>query len=196
MAELSRYIFAIDVKYCGWLAVANQQWALVISWKHHTWLTSKLDFVISWNRGSRHNRSDPVTINGCLPGEGTFHVPRLLGPKLTTETITEDAGKMVASLDRFSKYLTSRAILYTSIRPKVDYCCHIWATQSSHSSLVWVQKRTCGWQIIFLPAPSLSQTRCSKPSIHLLLLQGKWSNELHSLVPVILTLAALPQVKL
>merc|ERR1712148_109025 len=77
-----------------------------------------------------------------------------LGLKLTPDlkwnsyilSVAMETGKMVGSFFRSKKYLTPAAILYlykSQIRPKMEYCCHIWsgASKSSLSSLDKVQRR-------------------------------------------------------
>ena len=79
---------------------------------------------------------------------------KLLGLKLTPDlkliayilAVAADTGKMVGSFYRFSKYLTPPTLLYlykNRIRPKMEYCCLIWAgaAKTTVSSLDGIQRR-------------------------------------------------------
>merc|ERR1711962_1541401 len=64
------------------------------------------------------------------------------------ESVPKATAKMVGSLHRSKRYLTPPAILYlykSQIRPRMEYCCHIWvgSAKTSLSSLDAVQKRLC-----------------------------------------------------
>ena len=51
------------------------------------------------------------------------------------QSIAKDAARMVGSFYRARKFLTPAAILYlykSQIRPKIEYCSHIWAGSSKH----------------------------------------------------------------
>ena len=103
----------------------------------------------------------------------------------------QDASRMVGSLFRSKRFLTPAAILYlykSQIRPRMEYCCHIWAgaSQQSLSSLDRIQSR-----IRYLVGDSLFSTlqplshRRNVASLALLYryYNGRCSNELHEMVP-------------
>ena len=100
---------------------------------------------------------------------------------------------MVGSFYRSRKFLTPAAILYlykSQIRPKMEYCSHIWAGSSKHelSSLDRIQHRIHGLvgTELFSSLDSLGHRR-NVASLSLLYryFYGKCSDELHSLVPPI-----------
>ena len=110
---------------------------------------------------------------------------------LYREDIAKAAGKKVGSLYRVSKLLTSDIILYlykATIRPCMEYCCHVWAGASSTSLslLDKVQKRVAN-----LIGPSLStklQPLSHRRNVVSLCLFHKYfnglcSDELAALVP-------------
>ena len=105
---------------------------------------------------------------------------------------------MVGSLYRTRKYLTPSAILYlykSQIRPRMEYCCHIWAgaAQSSLACLDRVQNRLQNLvgSDLFTTLQPLSHRR-NVASLTLLYryFHGKCSVELHSLVPPLRTFSA------
>ena len=102
-----------------------------------------------------HRQSDfpHLSMNDVDLVESDSH-DRLLGLKLTTYLkwdsyitwIAKNASKMVGSFYRSREYLSPSSILYLykiQIRPRMEYCCHIWAgaSQRSNSSLDSVQRR-------------------------------------------------------
>ena len=104
-----------------------------------------------------HHHSDPslhpVHVDSTALNEAPC-LEKLLGLKLTPDlkwndyitSIAKEAAKMVGNLYRLRKFLTPSSIAYlfkSQIRPRMEYCCHIWAgaSESSLSKLDKVQIR-------------------------------------------------------
>ena len=98
---------------------------------------------------------------------------------------------MIGSFYRSKKYLTPESILYlykSQIRPKMEYCCHIWAGSSttSLSILDRLQRRIKGLigNELFSTLHTLSYRRdVASLSLFYRYFYGKCSDELHSLIP-------------
>ena len=124
---------------------------------------------------------------------------RLLGLKLTPDlkwnsyilSVAKEAGRMVGSFYRSKKFLTPAAILYlykSQIRPKMEYCCHIWsgASDASLSSLDRVQrrlKRLVGEDLFATLQPLSHRRKVASLSLLYRYYNGKCSQELHDMVP-------------
>ena len=98
---------------------------------------------------------------------------------------------MVGSLHRSKRYLTPPAILYlykSQIRPRMEYCCHIWAgsAQTSLSSLDAVQKRLrslVGDELFGTLQPLSHRRDVSSLSLLYRYFHGRCSDELRQMVP-------------
>ena len=107
------------------------------------------------------------------------------------KSVAKVAGKMVGSLYRSRRYLTADAILYlykSQVRPKMEYCCHIWAgaAKNSLSCLDRVQNRLRNLvgDALFSSLQPLSHRRdVASLSLFYRYFHGKCSSELQSLVP-------------
>ena len=124
---------------------------------------------------------------------------RFLGLKLTPDlkwnsyilSVAKEAGKMVGSFFRTRKYLTPAAILYlykSQIRPRMEYCCHIWsgASKTSLSSLDKVQRRLrrlIGDDLFSTLQPLSHRRNVASLSLFYRYYNGKCSEELRSMVP-------------
>ena len=139
-----------------------------------------------------------ITMNG-VPLEEQDNLDRLLGLKFTTDlkwkdyifSVAKDVSKMIGSLFRSRAYLTPEAILYlykSQIRPKMEYCSHIWAgsPMNALSVLDRLQNRIkylIGDQL-FQTLPTLGHRRnVACLSLFYRYFHGKCSTELHDLVP-------------
>ena len=128
---------------------------------------------------------------------------KLLGLKLTPDlkwnayilAVAADTGKMVGSFYRSRKYLTPPALLYlykSQIRPKMEYCCHIWAgaAKTTLSSLDRVQRRM-RWLVgedLYGKLQPLSLRRdVASLALFYRYFHGLCSEELHSIVPPLKT---------
>ena len=152
---------------------------------------------------SFHHHRNPPNLSPVEMSETTLSesscFDRLLGLKITPDLkwneyireVAKVAGKMVGSLLRSRKYLSPESILYlykSQIRPKMEYCCHIWggAAKTSLSCLDRVQRRLryLVGDELFSNIPPLVQRRdVASLSLFYRYHNGKCSNELHSLVP-------------
>ena len=126
---------------------------------------------------------------------------KLLGLKLTPDlkwndyitSIAKEAAKMVGNLYRLRKFLTPSSIAYlfkSQIRPRMEYCCHIWAgaSESSLSKLDQVQRRLrwlIGDELFNTLQPLPHRRNVASLSLFYRYFHGKCSDELHSLVPPI-----------
>ena len=124
---------------------------------------------------------------------------KLLGLKLTPDLrwdayikcVARDAARMVGSFYRSKKFLTPSALLYlykSQIRPRMEYCCHLWDGSSQHSlsSLDRIQNRMHGLvgDELFASLQTLSHRRnVASLALFYRYFHGKCSDELHSLVP-------------
>ena len=139
----------------------------------------------------------PITMYGQgLPENDSF---RLLGLTINKgltwnqyiEGIAKSAAQKVGSLYRANAYLTPESILYlykATIRPCMEYCCHLWAGAPSHllNLLDRIQNR-----VVNMIGPRLAQTlqplshRRDVASLCLFYkyFHGNCSDELASLVP-------------
>ena len=124
---------------------------------------------------------------------------KLLGLKFTPdlkwnsyiESVAKETAKMVGSLHRSKRYLTPPAILYlykSQIRPRMEYCCHIWAgsAQTSLSSLDAVQKRLrslVGDELFGTLQPLSHRRDVSSLSLLYRYFHGRCSDELRQMVP-------------
>ena len=101
---------------------------------------------------------------------------------------------MVGSLYRSRNFLTQSAILYlykSQIRPRMEYCCHIWAgsSKSSLSTLDRVQRRVrrlVGDELFKTLQPLSHRRNVSSLSLLYRYFYGKCSSELHAMVPKVL----------
>ena len=137
-------------------------------------------------------------MNG-VPLEEQDNLDRLLGLKFTTDlkwkeyifSVAKDVSKMIGSLFRSRAYLTPEAILYlykSQIRPKMEYCSHIWAgsPMNALSVLDRLQNR-----IKYLIGDQLFQTlqtlghrrNVACLSLFYRYFHGECSTEWHDLVP-------------
>ena len=142
----------------------------------------------------------PVTMGGMTLDESPS-LDKLLGLKFTPDlkwnsyiaSVAKDTARMVGSLYRSKKFLTPKAILYlykSQIRPKMEYCSHIWAGSSQQALLTLdrVQNRLRGLvgDELFSSLQALSHRRnVACLSLFYRYFYGKCSDELHSLVPPI-----------
>ena len=91
-----------------------------------------------------HHRDTPVnpliTMDGAVLEESPS-LDQLLGLKFTPDlkwdyyisSVAKGTARMAGSFYRSRKFLTSKALLYlykSQIRPKMEYCSHIWAGSS------------------------------------------------------------------
>ena len=143
----------------------------------------------------------PVSMDGSnLPESGSF---RLLGMTLSQdfswrtyiESIAKSSAMKVGSLLRARSYLTPESILYlykSSIRPCIEYCCHIWAGAPADclSLLDRIQRRICNaiGQDLSSKLDSLSHRRnVASLSLFYRYFHGHCSAELSSLCPPLKT---------
>ena len=179
---------------------ANLQYDLrtVVEWGEK-WLVSfnsKKTQLVSFTR-QRDPSWVPVSMNGGDLSE--FSDLRLLGLSLHSElswnsyivSIAKTTSKKVGSLFRSKRFLTPEAILHlykSTIRPCMEYCCHIWAgaPASCLDLLDKIQKR-----VVNLVGPILSSSlqplshRRDVASLSLFYryYHAKCSSELQGLVP-------------
>ena len=140
----------------------------------------------------------PISMDGTDLEESPC-LDKLLGLKFTPDLkwdayiacVAKETARMVGSFYRSRKFLTPKAILYlykSQIRPKMEYCCHIWASSSQHalSALDRVQNRMRGLlgDGLFSSLQPLSHRRnVASLALFYRYINGKCSDELHSLVP-------------
>ena len=152
---------------------------------------------------SFHHHRNPPDLSSVKMSETTLSeassFDRLLGLKITPDLkwneyigeVAKVAGKMVGSLFRSRRYLSPASILYlykSQIRPKMEYCCHIWggAAQTSLSCLDRVQRRLrylVGDELFSTLPPLVHRRNVSSLSLFYRYHNAKCSEELHSLVP-------------
>ena len=165
-----------------WLVAFNKTKTKLLSFHHHR-VTPSLP---------------PISMDGSVLAEAP-NFDKLLGLKFTSnlkwnsylETVGSCAAKMVGSLSRSRKFLTSSAILYlykSQIRPTMEYCSHIWAGSSNNAltGLDVVQKSLRGLvgEELYSTLPPLSLRRnVASLSLFYRYYHGKCSDELHSSVP-------------
>lgn len=109
------------------------------------------------------------------------------------EAIAKSASMKVGSLLRARNYLTPESILYlykSTIRPCIEYCCHIWGGASSESLnlLDRIQRRVCNsiGESLSSKLDSLSHRRAvSSLCLFYKYFHGHCSSELSDLVPPI-----------
>ena len=102
---------------------------------------------------------------------------------------------MVGSFYRSRKYLTPPALLYlykSQIRPKMEYCCHIWAgaAKTTLSSLDRVQRRMrwlVGEELYGKLQPLSLRRDVASLALFYRYYHGLCSEELHSIVPPLKT---------
>ena len=179
-------------------------------------LSSDLEQIVQWGKDwfvtfnasktklvtFHHKKNDPsfnlVHMDSSFLEEAPC-LERLLGLKLTPDlkwnsyilSVAMETGKMVGSFFRSKKYLTPAAILYlykSQIRPKMEYCCHIWsgASKSSLSSLDKVQRRLrrlVGDNLFSTLQPLSHRRNVASLSLFYRYYNGKCSQELHEMVP-------------
>ena len=151
-----------------------------------------------------HHRDTPdiptISMDGIALEESPS-LDKLLGLKFSSDlkwdsyiaSVAKDTARMVGSFYRSRKFLTCKAMLYlfkSQIRPKMEYCAHIWAgsSQQALSTLDRVQKRMRGLvgDELFSSLQPLSHRRdVASLSLFYRYFHGKCSEELHSLVPPI-----------
>ena len=137
-------------------------------------------------------------MDGTYLNESTC-LNKLLGLKFTPDlkwnayidSVAKDAARMVGSLYRSMRLLTPESLLYlykSQIRPRMEYCSHIWAGSSRTiiSTLNRVQRRMRGLvsETLFASLQSLSHRRnVASLSLFDRYFYGKCWDELHLLVP-------------
>ena len=151
-----------------------------------------------------HHRDAPNIPTISMDGvdlEESPSLDKLLGLKFSPDlkwdsyiaSVAKDTARMVGSFYRSKQFLTCKALLYlykSQIRPKMEYCSHIWAgsSQQALSTLDRVQKRMRGLvgDELFSSLQPLSHRRnVASLSLFYRYFHGKCSDELHSLVPPI-----------
>ena len=163
-------------------------------------------WLVTFNAGktkllsvSKCHRATPFSIpmNGKdLPENNSF---RLLGLTFSNsltwneyvEAIAKSAAQKVGSLYRARAYLTPECILYlykSSIRPCMEYCCHLWAGAPAHllNLLDKIQNRVCnmvGPQLSLKLQPLSHRRDVASLSLFYKYFHGHCSEELASLVP-------------
>ena len=163
-------------------------------------------WLVTFNAGktkllsvSKCHRATPFSIpmNGKdLPENNSF---RLLGLTFSNsltwneyvEAIAKSAAQKVGSLYRACAYLTPECILYlykASIRPCMEYCCHLWAGAPAHllNLLDRIQNRVCnmvGPQLSLKLQPLSHRRDVASLSLFYKYFHGHCSEELASLVP-------------
>ena len=179
-------------------------------------ISSDLEQVVQWGKrwfvsfnapktklGSfHHKRNSPSFSSIQMDGSTLKEAPcleRLLGLKLTLDlrwnsyilSVAKETSKMVGSFFRSKRFLTPAAILYlykSQIRPRMEYCCHIWAGASQHalSCLDRVQSRLrylVGDSLFSSLQPLSHRRNVASLSLLYRYYNGKCSNELHEMVP-------------
>ena len=163
-------------------------------------------WLVTFNAGktkllsvSKCHRATPFSIpmNGKdLPENNSF---RLLGLTFSNsltwneyvEAIAKSAAQKVGSLYRARAYLTPECILYlykASIRPCMEYCCHLWAGAPAHllNLLDKIQNRVSnmiGPQLSLKLQPLSHRRDVASLSLFYKYFHGHCSEELASLVP-------------
>lgn len=170
----------------------------VVEWGQK-WLVSfnaKKTQLVSFHR-HRECSLLPVSMNGAeLPENSDL---KLLGLSFNSElswnsyiaSIAKSASKKVGSLFRSKRFLTPEAILYlykSTIRPCMEYCCHIWAGASSSSLdlLDKIEKRVANLVGPILASslqPLSHQRDVASLSLFYKYYHAKCSTELQGLVP-------------
>ena len=173
----------------------------IVKWGNE-WLvffnTLKTNLVSFHHHRSQKFTLPPIFMNDVELEEKSC-LDRLIGLKLTSDLkwnaymveVTKSVSKMIGSFYRSKKYLTPESILYlykSQIRPKMEYCCHIWAGSSSTSLSILdrLQRRIKGLigDELFSTLHALSHRRdVASLSLFYRYFYGKCSDELHSLVP-------------
>ena len=182
-------------------------------------LSADLEQVVQWGKAwqvtfnssktkllSFHHHREPVFPPVQMEGSKLVEAPcleRLLGLKFTPDlkwnayilAVAADTGKMVGSFYRSRKYLTPSALLYlykSQIRPKMEYCCHIWAgaAKTTLSSLDRVQRRLrrlVGDDLYGKLQPLSLRRDVASLALFYRYYHGLCSEELHSIVPPLKT---------
>ena len=173
----------------------------IVKWGNE-WLvsfnTSKTNLVSFHHHRSQEFTLPPILMNDVELEEKSC-LDRLIGLKLTSDLkwnayiveVAKNVSKMIGSFYRSKKYLTPESILYlykSQIRPKMEYCCHIWAGYSSTSLSILdrLQRRIKGLigDELFSTLHTLSHRRdVASLTLFYRYFYGKCSDELHSLVP-------------
>ena len=139
----------------------------------------------------------PISMNDRdLPENDSFRLLGLTFSKSLTwneyvETIAKSAAQKVGSLYRARAYLTPESILYlykASIRPCMEYCCHLWAGAPAHllNLLDRIQNRVSnmiGPQLSLKLQPLSHRRDVASLSLFYKYFHGHCSEELASLVP-------------
>ena len=140
----------------------------------------------------------PIMMDNSVLTDAPFF-DKLLGLKITPDlkwdsyldNVKKEVAKMVGSLSRSRKFLTPPAILYlykSQIRPRMEYCSHIWAGSSkqSLSGLDRIQERLRGLvgEELFSTLSPLSHRRnVASLSLFYRYFHGRCSDELHLAIP-------------
>ena len=179
-------------------------------------LTSDLEEVVQWgkrwfvsfnakktNLATFHHKRNSPSFSPIQMDNSTLEdapcLERLLGLKFTLDlrwnsyilSVAKEASKMVGSFFRSKRYLTPPAILYlykSQIRPRMEYCCHIWAgaSQQALSCLDRVQRRLrylVGDSLFSSLQPLSHRRNVASLSLLYRYYNGKCSKELHEMVP-------------
>ena len=165
-----------------WLVTFNSSKTKLLSFHHHRGTPSFPSVIM-----------DETTLQeaNCLE--------RHLGLKFTPDlkwnsyilSVAKDVGKMVGSFFRTRKFLTPAAVHYlykSQIRPKMEYCCHIWAgsPKTSLSCLDRVQRRLrrlIGDELFKSLQPLSHRRDVASLSLLYRYYSGRCSEELKTLVP-------------
>ena len=179
-------------------------------------LSSDLKKVVKWGKtwlvtfnssktkllSFHHHRGTP-SFPSVIMDETTLQeakcLERHLGLKFTPDlkwnsyilSVAKDVGKMVGSFFRTRKFLTPAAVHYlykSQIRPKMEYCCHIWAglPKTSLSCLDRVQRRLrrlIGDELFKSLQPLSHRRNVASLSLLYRYYSGRCSEELKTLVP-------------
>merc|ERR1712101_94461 len=149
-----------------------------------------------------HHIKDPSSPTIHMAGtdlpEASCH-ERLLGLRLTSDlkwnayilSVAKEASKIIISLYRSRRFFTPKSILYiykSQIRPRMEYCSHIWAgaAQTALASLDRVQKRLrrlIGDKLFKSLQPLHLRRNVSSLSLLYRYFHGQCSIELHAMVP-------------
>ena len=151
--------------------------------------------LVSFDR-SNNNGSIAVKMGGSILEEKSFF--KILGLTFSSKldwgsyiiSIAKTASKKIGALIRFMKFLSPEVALYlykSTIRPCMEYCCHVWAgAPSCYLDLLdKLQKRICR---IIGPSPAASLEPLVRNVASLSLFYryyfGRCSSELAQLVPL------------
>ena len=170
----------------------GQQWLVAFN--------SKKTKLLSVNR-YRQAENIPVSMNNCKLAESSGI--RLLGLTISNDLswneyvkdIAKKAAMKVGSMYRGRKFLTPESILHlykSTIRPKMENCCHLWAGASASvlSLLDRIQKRVAniiGPELACKLQPLSLRRDVASLSLLYRYFHGRCSSELSSLVPPLKT---------